>query len=485
MDTRSGFLLPLLLVPLSCLGPDLVEERPDLGALLRGDVPERWSAEEPADGSGVPSRGEEVPFWETFGDPVLTGLVEEALVHNRDLLASAERLRGAAARSMVARSARRPQVQGRLDGSRQEQVFVGLPFPGGPLESEYDQWSAAIDLSWELDLWGKLAAGVDAAEAEVQGVLADLEAARLSVAAQVTIAWFGLREAAQQVALAEATLATYERSLKAIEDRHEAGLTGTLDLRLSQANVAGSRAQLAAATRARDVVARQIEVLLGRFPDSELRTEGSFGALPPKVPAGVPAEVLSRRPDMVAIERRMTAAEATARQARLDRWPSIALTSSGGLTSDDFKDLLDGDFGVWSLAGRVTAPIFDGGRREARIDESLAALREVRALFAAAALRAFFEVENALSAEDLLMERLGHLEEAARRSREATALADDQYEQGLVSIDLVLEAQRRELQAESTFLETRRELFQNRVDLHVALGGGFMGAQAASEVSVD
>ena len=127
---------------------------------------------------------------------------------------------------------------------------------------------------------------------------------------------------------------------------------------------------------------------------------------------------------------------------------------------------------MWSLAGRVTAPILDGGRREARIDESLAALLEVRALFASAALRAFFEVENALAAETLLLERLGHLEEAALRSREATALADDQYDQGLVGIDLVLEAQRRELQAESTFLEARRELYQNRVDLHVALGAG-------------
>ncbi len=475
MRTRLGPLIAALLLSAGCAGPDAAEERPDLSSLLRGDLPEAWTPTG-VGGDGLAAREDDPrPFWETFDDPLLNGLVEEALTYNRDLLASAERLRGAAARSMVARSARRPQVQGRVDGSRQDQAFVGFPFPGGPLQSEYSQWSAAIDLSWELDLWGKLAAGVDAAEAEVQAVMADLAAARLSVAAQVTIAWFGLRAAAQQVALSEATVASYERSLEAIEDRHEAGLTGTLDLRLSQANVAGSRAQLTAAERTREVVSRQIEVLLGRFPDAELRTEGGFSGLPPAVPAGVPAVVLSRRPDIVAIERRMTAAEATARQARLDRWPSIALTSSGGLTSNDLESLLDGDFGVWSLAGRVTAPILDGGRREARIDESLAALLEVRALFASAALRAFFEVENALAAENLLLERLGHLEEAALRSREATALADDQYDQGLVGIDLVLEAQRRELQAESTFLEARRELYQNRVDLHVALGGGFMG----------
>ena len=481
MRTRLAPLISFLITA-SCVAPDPVEARPELAALLRGELPEGWAgagaggdgpALGPGSGDGASAPAER-PFWQTFSDPVLDALVEEALEHNRDLLASAQRLRASAARSMVARSARRPQVQGRLDTSRQEQALVGFPFPGPPLESEFDQWTAAVDLSWELDLWGKLSAGVDAAEAEVQAVMADLAGARLSVAAQVTIAWFGLREATQQVALAEATLGTYERSLGAIEDRHEAGLTGTLDLRLSQANVAGSRAQLARARQARQVVARQVEVLLGRFPAAELSSEGGFDGLPAKVPAGVPASALSRRPDMIAIERRMAAAEASARQARLDRWPSISLTSSAGFTSEDLKGLLDGDFGIWSLAGRVTAPVLDGGRREAKVEESLSQLREVRAAFASAALRAFFEVENALAAEDLLSERLGHLQVAADRSQEATALAEDQYGLGLVSIELVLEAQRRELQAQSTFLETRRELYQNRVDLHVALGGGFM-----------
>jgi len=135
MDTRLGILLALLLAPASCVGPAPVEERPDLGAMLRGEIPAEWSSLGP--GGQITGEGDaaSVPFWETFEDPVLTGLVEEALVHNRDLLASAERLRGAAARSMVARSARKPQVQARLDSSRQEQVFVGFPFPGGPLES--------------------------------------------------------------------------------------------------------------------------------------------------------------------------------------------------------------------------------------------------------------------------------------------------------------------------------------------------------------
>ena len=465
----SHLLLPAALC-VGCLAPDPDELRPELDELIRGGLPDAWAGPSGAEGA-VADR----PFWETFGDATLDQLVVEALEHNQDLVASAERLRAAAARSMVARSARSPQIQGRVDGSRQDQTFVGFPLFPGPLESEYDQWSAAIDLSWELDLWGKLAAGVDAAEAEVEAVRADVAAARLSVAAQVAITWFGLREAAEQVALAEATVDTYERSLKVVRDRSELGLAGSLDLKLSQANVAGSRAQLSRVTRARDVVARQLEVLLGRYPEADLRSEGGFDGLPPAVPAGIPADVLARRPDMVSLERRMASAEAAARQARLDRWPSVALTASGGLTNEDLQGILDGDFSIWSLAGRVTAPLVDGGRREARIDESLATLREVRARFASAALRAFFEVENALAAEVRIAERLRFLEEAARLSEEATALADDQYTRGLVSIELVLEAQRRELQARSAFLETRRELFQNRVDLHVALGGGFGG----------
>jgi NodT family efflux transporter outer membrane factor (OMF) lipoprotein len=369
-----------------------------------------------------------------------------------------------------------PQLNASTQYSRQKNVFVGFPIPGstGPLSTLFNQWNAGLDVAWELDLWGKLAASVNAADSEVAASFADLQGARLSIAAQVTNAWFALREAALQLDLAERTTATYESSAKVVRDRFDAGLSGALDLRLAEANVATSAASVVSARRNYRVTSRQIELLLGRFPGAELKAVGEFPALPPVVPAGIPANVLSRRPDLVAAEHRMTAAEAQAKAARLDRWPSLSLTSAGGRTSDLFEDLLDGDFTVWSIAGAVGAPLFDGGRRRAAVDESLANMRAARSQFAGLALAAFFEVENALDAEALLRERLAFLSTAVDSARLATELSDEQYREGLVSIELVLESQRRQLTSESAYLTARRELFQSRVDLHVALGGNFV-----------
>ncbi|MFT7076254.1 MAG: NodT family efflux transporter outer membrane factor (OMF) lipoprotein, partial [Planctomycetota bacterium] len=291
--------------------------------------------------------------------------------------------------------------------------------------------------------------------------------------------------AAQQLDLAERTTQTYQDSAQVVRDRFEAGLSGALDLRLAEANVASSQASAVAARRGYRVASRQIEVLLGRFPGAELESVDDFGPMPPAVPAGVPAGVLARRPDLVAAEHRMTAAESLARATRLSRWPSLALTSSGGRTSSLFDDLLDGDFTVWSFAASLTAPIFDGGRRRAQVDEAVAEMRAARSQFAGLALRAFFEVENALDAELLLRERIGFLSSAVDLAQDATSLSDEQYKEGLVSIELVLGSQRRQLVAESAYLAARRELYQARVDLHVALGGSFMTSPEEAEAVVE
>ncbi|MFT7170194.1 MAG: multidrug efflux system outer membrane protein, partial [Paracoccaceae bacterium] len=145
----------------------------------------------------------------------------------------------------------------------------------------------------------------------------------------------------------------------------------------------------------------------------------------------------------------------------------------------------DGDFTVWSFAASLTAPIFDGGRRRAQVDEAVAEMRAARSQFAGLALRAFFEVENALDAELLLRERIGFLSSAVDLAQDATSLSDEQYKEGLVSIELVLGSQRRQLVAESAYLAARRELYQARVDLHVALGGSFMTSPEEAEAVVE
>ena len=473
-------LLGSALCLLGCATPAADEERPEVQELLRGELRDAWSTEAKAGAYGGggqdPDSGDALPFWATFDDAILNELVVDALQHNHDLVASAQRLRGVAARSRVARAARRPQANASTSYARQQNVFVGFPIPGssGPLRTVFNQANVGLDVAWEVDLWGRLAASVNAADSEVAASFADLQAARLSIAAQVANAWFALREAAEQVDLAERTTATYQSSADVVRDRFEAGLSGALDLRLAEANVATSAALAVSAREDYRATSRQIELLLGRFPSAELESVGEFPTLPPAVPAGLPADVLARRPDLVAAEHRMSAAEFQAKAARLDRWPSLVLTSTGGRTSDVFSDLLDGDFTVWSLAASIMGPLVDGGRRRAAVDEALANMRAVRAQFAALALQAFFEVESALDAEALLRERLAFLVTAVESAQSATTLSEEQYKEGLVSIELVLESQRRQLTSESAYLAARRELFQSRVDLHVALGGNFV-----------
>jgi outer membrane protein TolC len=220
--------------------------------------------------------------------------------------------------------------------------------------------------------------------------------------------------------------------------------------------------------------------VLGRYPAAELDVPGEFGELPPEVPAGLPSELLARRPDLASLERQLVSAEATIRERRADRWPRVFLTGSAGRTSDEVGDLLDGDFSVWSFAASLAAPLFDGGRRRAAVDEAEAFAQAAGESFAGAVLVAFAEVENALDAEGRLRDQIDYLSVAVEESQGALGLAEAQYREGLVGIDLVLDSQRRLLVSESSLLTSQRELFINRVDLVVALGGGFEDP-AASE----
>ncbi len=195
--------------------------------------------------------------------------------------------------------------------------------------------------------------------------------------------------------------------------------------------------------------------------------------LPGPVPVGLPAELVARRPDLVSAERRLAAADERLRQARRQLYPRFSLTAGGGTVSDQLGDLVDGDFRVWSLLANLTQPLFQGGRLRAGVDRAAAGSDELLAAYAGLALDAFREVESALAAEQHLIERERHLAEAARQLGAARRLAEDRYRSGLGDYLLVLESQTRELVAESELLSLRRELLHNRIDLHLALGGGF------------
>jgi NodT family efflux transporter outer membrane factor (OMF) lipoprotein len=309
--------------------------------------------------------------------------------------------------------------------------------------------------------------------ADFQAQQADFYAARLSIAGQTVKAWFAVAEAHQQVLLAERTVASFQKSTDQVTSRYRMGIRSPLDVRLSLSNLEDAKALLQNTSQQLDSAVRQLEILIGRYPAHEIGTPDDLPAVPGPVPAGLPAELISRRPDLVSVERRLAASHQRLEAARAALYPRLSLTASGGTATDEFSDLLDKDFRVWSLIGNLAQPIFEGGRLRAGVDLALANEREALALYAGTVLGAYAEVESTLAAEEYLSERVEHLAEASKQAEAAQELAEDRYRSGLEDYITVLESQRRALTNLSTLLTVRRLRLENRVNLYLALGGGF------------
>jgi multidrug efflux system outer membrane protein len=455
--------LSLLLLVAACAA-SAPPDRPDLPELAAS-----WASAS-TDGAVVSG-----PWW-TSMDPTLDGLVEEALANNRDLQASAARLRAAVALADGSRAGRRPTLDALVNAQRRERNFIGFPIPGQAdqvLSTTTTTHDAGLRVSWELDLWDRLGASERAALAESDAASADLAAARQSIAAATARGWFFALEAGLQEDLARRTLAAWEGTEGVVSERYAAGLTIALDLRLARANTASARAALAAAVQVHGEARRQLELVLGRYPAGAQTANGALvGDLPP-APAGVPVELLGRRPDLVAARARFEAARERSGAARADLWPRLTLTGDAGRSSGALEDLLEGDYSVWGLAARLAAPIYDGGRRRAAIEGADAVCEQAAAALASSVLIAASEVERALAAEAQLRDRALHLSSAQTETSEASILALDRYAAGLVGVITLLETQRGQLRAESQHLAARRDLVVSRIDLHLALGGGF------------
>ncbi len=450
------------------------------------EVPRQW-------GSGH-AKATQPPesWWDEFGDETLSKLIAEALAHNRDLQAAAARVAAAAAAARIEGAKRLPVIAASGNGSRQRRNFVGFPdFTGsgsGPtiFSTTFNQFGVSLDVSWELDLWGRLAEAHRAARAEFSAGETELLGARLSLAAQTAKAWFAMLEANRQLQLAQSTEASYRTSLERVAERYRRGVRPAMDLRLARSELAGARALVAARKRQFDAAQRQLEVLLGRYPAAEISGAAPLPTLTAtEVPAGLPADLLSRRPDLVAAAQRLDASGARVRQAKASLLPRIALTSSRGRVSDALSDLTSGDFGVWALATNLTQPIFEGGRLKAGVDLAQAKEEEARAAYVQTALRAYAEVESLLVAEQTEHARERELKRAAAEAEAAWKLANERYTSGLDDFISVLTAERNALSARSRYLSARRERLNTRVDLYLALGGGFSAIDASAVESAD
>lgn len=407
-----------------------------------------------------------------FNDPQLPRLVNEAMNSNPNLLATAQRLEASRASVVNSRARRMPSANLSASGSRTRLEDGG---PGNSGTSYTSSQGVNLGASWEIDLWGRLRHLHTAAQADYDSTVADFRNTRLSLAASTASAWYNLITSENQTKLSETTLASYRKVERIIERNYKAGTARALDLQLSRNNVYNEERSLRGRRRDRDDARRNLEIIMGRYPKAAMKAPSALPTIRKDVPAGLPADLISRRPDLVRAQQQLFASFHRSKAAQKNLLPAIRLTGSTGSRSPNISDLIDIDQLVSSITASLTQSIFDGGALRADAEASVARNRAAIYDFANVALRAFREVESALAAEDWLAQQ----EYFQRKSLEQAALAEKQagrdYAEGVDGSDILslLEAQRRGSNARNSLILLQNQRIQNRINLHLALGGDF------------
>lgn len=458
----SGLVLGLLLSGCKSLQPDSADAEAMVGGL-----PGQWTGKGPA----IPE--DAVTGWlDDFHSGKLTSLVTEAVGNSYDLKATRSRVRQLEERAKIAGADRLPTLDSGI-GTRRSQNLRGASFQ----TVRANTFDFSLDLTWEVDLWGRIK---NLRDAELDLLIAETnvyEASRLSLAANVAKTAFEIVESKQQIALSRRNLASLSTNLQILDDKLEAGDADdrtALDISLSRADQARARSSILAEQRQLDAAKRTLETLLGRYPAGAIEGLTSLPGIPKRVPAGLPSELLLRRPDLLAAEARVDAAFKELSASRKALLPAVRISGGTGTsTTDEFGDLFDIQNMVWNIGQNLTRPLYQGGRLRANIRLDEHEIDELAANYGETALTAFREVETALAGERYLASQYDALAVAARESRRAEQLSLDQYEKGIVDIITLLESQRRSFDAQSTYLALQLQLLTNRVDLYLALGGDF------------
>ncbi len=421
-----------------------------------------------------------------FADPEMEALVSEALERNQNIRISAMQLEIARDSVVLARGPRLPSLglgaSGNLSGSRTRDAL-------GDLSSwrNSESYGYSASLSWEIDLWGRLKDIHDAAKYDLVANTADFRGARLSLAATVAKAWCNLIAAKQQLDLAQQTLQSFEANFSITERNYKAGdaTTSPLSVQFAGNNVASAERSVIARQLSLDDATRVLEVLLGRYPSTELAARDQLPQLNNQVPTGLPSELLMRRPDLVAAANDLLASAERAQIAKKDLLPSLSLSGRGSANSDRIGDLLlDPSSVARSLGASLSQPLFQGGRLQARVRQAVLRNEIAAESFVSIALRAYREVESFMAREESLAEQERFQEKALSQANLAETQANRDYSEGIVGIIQVLEAQRRAFNARNATISLKNQRLQNRIDLHLALGGDFATTDGEADYSL-
>jgi multidrug efflux system outer membrane protein len=445
------------------LGPDYA--RPKI------DTPDAW----PGEKTEVPVP---VQWWRNYNDPVLDKMVEEALAHNTDLALAIARVDEARAQLGVTRADQVPGMSAGADASR-NRISERSPtfFPG--IKPKYTDLNTSLNASWEIDLWGKYRRATESARADLLATEFNREAVRLTLIAEVSQGYFNLRSLDAQVAVTRETVATRLAALALQRKRFEAGVASELELRQVEAETAAAQALLPSLETQLAQQETALSVLLGRSPRAIVDTPPERGTaiealtVPPAVPAGLPSDLLKRRPDLQEAEQRLVAANARIGVAKAAYYPSISLTGLLGVESATLADLFTSAARLWQFSASAAQTVFDAGKTRSQVAAASARQQQALVQYQSAIQNAFKDTLDALVAQRKARETLEADQARVAALQKALELAQLRYNNGVSSLLDVLDAQRGLLEAQLNQVEAHRAQLAATADLFKALGGGW------------
>ena len=426
-----------------------------------------WKEGQPLD--GLPKGA----WWEIYGDQTLNDLQQRASVANQDLKAAVSRVEQARASARVARSEFLPTLVANPSARRERYSPNQEPAFGAITVNTF---RAPLDLSYEIDLWGRVRRSFEGARADAQSLLAAMHGVALTLHADVAQNYFALRSLDAELATVRSQVDLRKELVRLADSRFEGGIGNELDVARANAELATTEAELAALRRRRVELESALAILVGEMPTSfklaALPTD-SWNPQPPVIPAGLPAHLLERRPDVAQAERDLASANSRIGIAKAAFFPVVRLTGSGGFVSGDIESLFNWESRIWSIGPAISLPIFAGGRNTANLNRARAVYDENVAKYRQRVLVAFGDVENSLAGVQFLATQSAAQDRAVTSATRAAELATERYRAGIVSFLDVLDANRGTLTAQRAQAQLAGQKLIASVQLIKALGGGW------------
>jgi NodT family efflux transporter outer membrane factor (OMF) lipoprotein len=411
-------------------------------------------------------------WWEIYDDPQLNSLEEQLAVSNLSLQAAQARFEQARAAVRISRSALYPTASGGLSVSR-NRVSRNRPLASSSGAADYSDFSIPVDASYEADVWGRVRRTVEASRSEAQASAADLASLDLTLHAELALDYFALRGLDAQKQLLDSTVISYQKALDLTQTRYRGGLASAVDVAQAQTQLETTRAESIDVEVQRAQFEHAIAVLIGKPPAEFSLPLSPLTAPPPVAPVGLPSELLQRRPDIAAAERRVQEANANVGVARAAYFPNITLTGAGGFESTSIGTLLQGPSGLWALGGQAAEVLFDGGLRRGVSQQARSAYDESVDNYRQTILNAFQEVEGNLAALRILQQEAQTQSDAVAAAQHSLTLSETRYRGGVTNYLEVTTAQTAALANEVTAVNLLSRRLSASVLLVKAIGGGW------------